>query len=48
MYGGVGGDASNGVPYLMKSVEWYLTNREWCRHVQDGSYQGERLGINTE
>ena len=33
---------------IRKSVEWYLTNREWCRHVQDGSYQGERLGINTE
>jgi dTDP-glucose 4,6-dehydratase len=29
---------------LRKTVEWYLSNREWCRHVQDGSYQRERLG----
>lgn len=30
---------------LRKTIEWYLTNHEWCRHVQDGSYQRERLGI---
>ncbi|NYT22413.1 dTDP-glucose 4,6-dehydratase [Alcaligenaceae bacterium] len=29
---------------LRKTVQWYLDNREWCRHVQDGSYQRERLG----
>ena len=29
---------------IMKTVEWYLSNKEWCQHVQDGSYQGERLG----
>jgi dTDP-glucose 4,6-dehydratase len=29
---------------LRKTVEWYLANLEWCRHVQDGSYQRERLG----
>jgi len=29
---------------IRKTVEWYLHNREWCRHVQDGSYQRERLG----
>ena len=29
---------------LRKTVEWYLRNKEWCRHVQDGSYQRERLG----
>ncbi|WP_444757447.1 dTDP-glucose 4,6-dehydratase [Pseudomonas sp. A014] len=29
---------------LRKTVQWYLDNLEWCRHVQDGSYQGERLG----
>lgn len=33
---------------IRKSVEWYLANREWCQHVQDGSYKGERLGTNTE
>jgi dTDP-glucose 4,6-dehydratase len=29
---------------LRKTVEWYLANLDWCKHVQDGSYQGERLG----
>lgn len=29
---------------IMKTVEWYLSNKEWCQHIQDGSYQGERLG----
>ncbi|GAD90064.1 dTDP-glucose 4,6-dehydratase RfbB [Vibrio halioticoli NBRC 102217] len=31
---------------LEKTVRWYLNNQEWCRNVQDGSYQRERLGIN--
>ena len=30
---------------LRKTVQWHLDNLEWCRHVQDGSYQGQRLGI---
>ncbi|MEL4386690.1 dTDP-glucose 4,6-dehydratase [Shewanella xiamenensis] len=30
---------------LRKTVEWYLANHEWCKHVQDGTYQRERLGI---
>jgi len=29
---------------LRKTVQWYLENLLWCRRVQDGSYQGERLG----
>jgi dTDP-glucose 4,6-dehydratase len=29
---------------LRKTVQWYLDNLEWCQRVQDGSYQGERLG----
>jgi len=29
---------------LKKTVEWYLNNEAWCQHVQDGSYQRERLG----
>ena len=29
---------------LRKTVQWYLENSEWCQHVQDGSYQRERLG----
>lgn len=30
---------------LRKTVQWYLANPDWCRHVQDGSYQGQRLGL---
>lgn len=29
---------------IWKTVKWYLQNLEWCRRVQDGSYQRERLG----
>lgn len=29
---------------IRKTIEWYLDNAEWCQHVQDGSYQRERLG----
>lgn len=29
---------------LRKTVEWYLKNTIWCQHVQDGTYQRERLG----
>jgi dTDP-glucose 4,6-dehydratase len=29
---------------LRKTVNWYLANLDWCRRVQDGSYQRERLG----
>lgn len=29
---------------LRKTVLWYLENLDWCRRVQDGSYQRERLG----
>lgn len=32
---------------LRKTVQWYLENEEWWRHVQDGSYQRERLGIGS-
>ena len=31
---------------IRKTIEWYLNNLEWCHHVQDGSYQRERLGVN--
>jgi dTDP-glucose 4,6-dehydratase len=30
---------------LRKTVEWYLDNVTWCQHVQDGSYQRQRLGV---
>lgn len=29
---------------IRKTVQWYLENEKWWRRVQDGSYQGERLG----
>ncbi|TQV80091.1 dTDP-glucose 4,6-dehydratase [Exilibacterium tricleocarpae] len=32
---------------IRKTVVWYLENNEWCRRVQDGSYQRERLGALT-
>lgn len=32
---------------LKRTVQWYLDNNEWCQHVLDGSYQGERLGIKS-
>lgn len=33
---------------IRKTVQWYLDNLEWCRRVQDGSYQRERLGVQPE
>ena len=33
---------------LRKTIEWYLENQSWCQNVQDGSYQRERLGIESE
>lgn len=33
---------------IRKTVEWYLNNLDWCRRVQDGSYQRERLGVNAQ
>jgi len=33
---------------LEKTVQWYVKNREWCQHVQDGSYRRERLGLVKE
>ena len=29
---------------IKKTIQWYLENSEWCKRVQDGSYQRERLG----
>lgn len=31
---------------LRKTIQWYLDNQQWCKNVQDGSYQRERLGVN--
>lgn len=33
---------------IEKTIHWYLQNAQWCKHVQDGSYQRERLGIKIE
>lgn len=30
---------------IVKTVEWYLQNDEWCKQVTSGSYRRERLGI---
>ncbi|SMF94640.1 dTDP-glucose 4,6-dehydratase [Methylomagnum ishizawai] len=30
---------------LRKTVRWYLDNQTWCGRVMDGSYRGERLGL---
>lgn len=32
---------------LKKTVTWYLANLDWCKQVQDGSYQRHRLGTKT-
>jgi dTDP-glucose 4,6-dehydratase len=29
---------------IVKTVEWYLNNGDWCKRVADGSYRRERLG----
>ncbi len=30
---------------IRKTVQWYLDNQQWCKNVQSGSYQRERLGV---
>jgi dTDP-glucose 4,6-dehydratase len=30
---------------LARTVDWYLENSDWIERVRDGSYQGERLGL---
>ena len=32
---------------VVKTVQRYLDNLEWCRRVQDGTYQRERLGVSA-
>lgn len=29
---------------IEKTINWYLKNLDWCKRVQDGSYQRQRLG----
>lgn len=28
---------------IVKTVDWYLANQDWCRQIEDGSYQQARL-----
>lgn len=30
---------------LRKTVAWYLANLDWCKEVQEGQYQRQRLGL---
>ncbi|MCZ4285711.1 dTDP-glucose 4,6-dehydratase [Marinobacter salarius] len=30
---------------IRKTIEWYLENLDWCKRVQDGRYQRDRLGV---
>jgi dTDP-glucose 4,6-dehydratase len=30
---------------ILNTINWYLDNKKWWQRVQDGSYQGERLGL---
>ncbi len=32
---------------IRKTVQWYLNNESWWKAVQDGSYQGQRLGLGS-
>lgn len=32
---------------LRETVRWYLENQDWCERVMDGSYRGERLGLDA-
>ena len=33
---------------LRKTVEWYISHREWCRQVLDDAYDRRRLGLPTQ
>ncbi len=33
---------------IKKTIEWYLNNQPWLTRVKDGSYQGERLGVDSD
>ncbi len=30
---------------IVKTVDWYLKNLDWCQRITDGSYRRERLGM---
>lgn len=33
---------------LDRTIDWYLDNQPWADRVRDGSYQGQRLGLQME
>jgi|TARA_B110000881_G_scaffold148362_1_gene131419 dTDP-glucose 4,6-dehydratase len=33
---------------ILKTVQWYLTNNDWCENIQNGSYKLERLGVDSK
>ena len=33
---------------IRETIRWYIDNPEWSRHVQDGSYQRQRLGVGID
>ena len=33
---------------ILKTVQWYLTNKEWCENIQNESYKLERLGVDSK
>ena len=33
---------------ILKTVQWYLTNNDWCENIQNGSYKFERLGVDSK
>lgn len=33
---------------LIKTVKWYLHNKEWWQRVRSGAYKGERLGLTSK
>lgn len=32
---------------MVKTVQWYLSNRDWCSAIQSGRYDRQRLGVAT-
>ena len=33
---------------MRRTVQWYLDHLDWCEAVKSGSYDGQRLGLETE
>jgi dTDP-glucose 4,6-dehydratase len=33
---------------IVTTVRWYYENRDWCREIQEGKYNRERLGLQKE